>query len=196
MKGTARGLQFLHEFSPKKYVHGDLRPNNILLGLNFEPYISDFGLARLATIAGNISPYLQSDRVGTDNKSLSDASVSPLITNKGNLYQAPEALKTLKPSQKWDVYSYGVILLELITGRAPVVLLDNFQMDLVKWVELCIEEKKPLLDVLDQGLVREIEREDEIILVLKIALSCVQVNPERRPSMRSVVDTLEIVGEN
>ncbi|KAF3339557.1 putative inactive leucine-rich repeat receptor-like protein kinase [Carex littledalei] len=196
MKGIARGLQFLHEFSPKKYVHGDLRPNNILLGPNFEPYISDFGLARLATIAGNISPYLQLDRAGTDNKSQSDASISLLMTTKGNLYQAPEALKTLKPSQKWDVYSYGVILLELITGRAPVILLDNLQMDLVKWVEFCIEEKKPLLDVLDPGLVREIEREDEIILVLKIALSCVQVNPEKRLSMRTVVDTLERVGEN
>ncbi|KAJ4788567.1 Leucine-rich repeat protein kinase family protein [Rhynchospora pubera] len=196
MKGIATGLQFLHEFSPKKYVHGDLRPNNVLMGPNFEPYISDFGLARLATIAGNISPYLPSDRTGTDNKSQSDASVSPLITTKGNLYQAPEALKTLKPSQKWDVYSYGVILLELITGRAPVVLLDNLQMDLVKWVELCIEEKKPLLDVLDPGLVREIDREDEIILVLKIALSCVQVSPEKRPNMRSVVDTLDRVGES
>ncbi|KAJ3695674.1 hypothetical protein LUZ60_001051 [Juncus effusus] len=190
IKGTAKGLQFLHEFSPKKYVHGDLKPNNILLSQNFTPHISDFGLARLATIAGNFSPY-QSDRNVTGTETKSDASVSPLLTNKGNLYQAPEALKTLKPSQKWDVYSFGVILLELITGRAPMVLLDNLQMDLVKWVEICIEEKKPLLDVLDPCLVRELEREDEIIAVLKIALNCVLLNPERRPVMRSVVDALE-----
>ncbi|KAL6608035.1 hypothetical protein ACP70R_041098 [Stipagrostis hirtigluma subsp. patula] len=191
MKGVAKGLSFLHEFSPKKYVHGDLRPNNVLLGTNLEPYISDFGLGRLANIAGG-SPFVQSDRVGLekDQSQQSDASVSPLVS-KGSCYQAPEALKTLKPSQKWDVYSYGVILLEMITGRSPMVLLETMQMDLVQWVQFCIEEKKPSADVLDPFLARDSEREDEMIAVLKIALACVQANPERRPSMRHVTETLE-----
>lgn len=66
MKGVANGISFLHEFSPKKYVHGDLRPNNVLLGMDMEPYISDFGLGRLANIAGGASPFSQSDRVGVE----------------------------------------------------------------------------------------------------------------------------------
>lgn len=191
MKGIARGLAFLHEFSPKKYVHGDLRPNNVLLGMNMEPYISDFGLGRLANIAGG-SPFLQSDRMAAEKTptQLSDISVSPLVS-KGSFYQAPEALKTLKPSQKWDVYSYGVILLEMISGRSPVVLLETLEIDLVKWIQSCIEEKKPLADVLDPSLSREVDREDEMIAVLKIAMACVQANPERRPTMRHVVDTLD-----
>ncbi|XP_062104863.1 receptor protein kinase-like protein ZAR1 [Humulus lupulus] len=65
MKGIAKGLVYLHEFSPKKYFHGDLKPNNILLGQNMEPQISNFGLGRLANIAGG-SPTLQSSRMATD----------------------------------------------------------------------------------------------------------------------------------
>ncbi|KQK04494.1 receptor protein kinase-like protein ZAR1 [Brachypodium distachyon] len=192
MKGVASGMSFLHEFSPKKYVHGDLRPNNVLLGTGMEPYISDFGLGRLANIAGGGSPFAESDRDGLEKAQIQhpDASVCPILS-KGPCYQAPEALITLKPSQKWDVYSYGVILLEIITGRSPVVLLETMQMDLVQWVQFCIEEKKESADVLDPFLARESEREDEMIAVLKIALACIQANPERRPSMRHVTQTLE-----
>lgn len=189
MRGIAKGLAYLHEVSPKKYVHGDLKPNNVLLGPKMEPYISDFGVGRLANIAGG-SPLLQSSRMATENPQ-SDVSMSPMITI-ASCYQAPEALKTLKPSQKWDVYSYGVILLELISGRSPIVLMETLEMDLVRWVQLCIEEKKPLADVLDPFLSDELDvKEDEIIAVLKIALTCVQANPERRPAMRNVLDTLE-----
>ena len=189
MRGIAKGLTYLHEVSPKKYVHGDLKPNNILLGLKMEPYISDFGVGHLANIAGG-SPLLQSNRMASD-KPQSDVAVSPMFSI-ASCYQAPEALKTLKPSQKWDVYSYGVILLELISGRFPVVLMETSEMDLVRWVQFCIEEKKPLSDVLDPFLSHELDtKEDEIIAVLKIALACVQGNPERRPSMRNVIETLD-----
>ncbi|XP_064999940.1 receptor protein kinase-like protein ZAR1 isoform X1 [Musa acuminata AAA Group] len=191
MKGIAKGLAFLHEFSPKKYVHGDLKPNNVLLGLDMEPYISDFGVGRLANIAGG-SPFLQSDRIADEKtqSQQSDVAFGPVIS-RGSCYQAPEALKTLKPSQKWDVYAYGVILLELISGRSPLVLLETMEMDLVCWIQFCIEEKKPLLDVLDPFLAQELDREDEIITVLKIALACVQADPEKRPSMRHATDTIQ-----
>lgn len=190
MRGIAKGLAHLHEVSPKKYVHGDLKPNNILLGLKMEPYISDFGVGRLANIAGG-SPLLhQSSRMATD-KPQSDASMSPM-TAIALCYQAPEALKTLRPSQKWDVYSFGVILLELISGCSPIVLMETSEMDLVRWVQLCIEEERPLADVLDPSLSHELDaREDEIIAVLKVALTCVQANPEKRPAMRNVLDALE-----
>ncbi|XP_006843749.2 receptor protein kinase-like protein ZAR1 isoform X1 [Amborella trichopoda] len=187
-RGVAKAMAFLHEFSPKKYVHGDLKPSNILLGLNMEPYVSDFGLGRLANIAGN-SPENQSGRV-TSETNKSDVPAT-LVVNQGSCYQAPEALKLLKPSQKWDVYSYGVILLELVSGRSPAVLLGSLEMDLVKWVQHCIEEKKQLSEVLDPVLMEDLKREEEILGLLKIALACVQVNPERRPSMRHVLEILE-----
>ncbi|KAK6931540.1 Leucine-rich repeat [Dillenia turbinata] len=198
MKGIAKGLVYLHEYSPKKYVHGDLKPNNILLGQNMEPHISDFGLGRLANIAGG-SPTLQSRRVASEKSqqkhqstgSFEAATVSS-TTNVGSCYQAPEALKVLKPSQKWDVYSYGVILLEMITGRSTIVLVGTLEMDIVRWIQLCIEEKKPLSDVLDPHLAQDdADKEEEIIAVLKIALACIQTNPERRPTMRHVSETLD-----
>lgn len=197
IKGIAKGLVYLHEFSPKKYVHGDLKPNNILLGHNMEPHVSDFGLGRLANIAGG-SPTLQSSRMPAEKaqerqqKSVStDVATTNSSSNLGSYYQAPEAFKVVKPSQKWDVYSYGVILLEMITGRTPVVHVGSSEMDLVHWIQLCIEEKKPLADVLDPYLVPDADKEEEIIAVLKIAMACVHSSPERRPTMRHISDALD-----
>lgn len=197
MKGIAKGMVYLHEFSPKKYVHGDLKPNNILLGQNMEPHISDFGLGRLANIAGG-SPTLQSSRMATEKQqerqqksAPSEVNTVSSSTNLGFFYQAPEALKVVKPSQKWDIYSYGVILLEMITGRLPIVQVGTSEMDLVQWIQLCIEEKKPLSDVLDPYLADDADKEEEIIAVLKIAMACVHSSPDRRPAMRHVYDALD-----
>ncbi|KAG5240420.1 leucine-rich repeat transmembrane protein [Salix suchowensis] len=195
IKGIARALVYLHEFSTKKYVHGDLKPSNVLLGQDMEPHISDFGLGRLATIAGG-SPIQESNRATSETPqerqqkgepSSEVATVS--YTDLGSYYQAPEALKVLKPSQKWDVYSCGVILLEMITGRSPAVCVDTSEMDLVHWIQLCIEEQKPLVDVLDPYLAPDVDKEeDEMIAVLNIAMACVRSSPEKRPTMRHVSD--------
>lgn len=197
MKGTARGMVYLHEYSPKKYVHGDLKPSNILLGQNMEPKISDFGLGRLANIAGG-SPTLQSSRMISEKPqprqqghTPSEVATVASASSFGSYYQAPEALKVVKPSQKWDVYSYGVILLEMITGRSPMVQVGTLEMDIVHWIQLCIEEKKPLSDVLDPYLAQDLDKEEEIIGALKIAMACIHTSPERRPSMRHVLDALE-----
>ncbi|XP_022945835.1 receptor protein kinase-like protein ZAR1 [Cucurbita moschata] len=194
MEGIAKGLVYLHEFSPKKYVHGNLKTNNVLLGHNMVPHISNFGLARLVNITGG-SPTLQSGHLTDEKpheKQLKSATseASTFSSNMNTYYQAPEALKVVKPSQKWDVYSFGVILLEMITGRLPIVQVGALEMDLVQWIQLCIEEKKPLSDVIDPSLTPDDDTDEEIITVLKISLACVQNSPERRPTMRHVSDAL------
>ncbi|KAK4779870.1 hypothetical protein SAY87_015976 [Trapa incisa] len=204
MKGVAKGLVYLHEFSPRKYVHGDLNPKNILLGQNMEPRISNFGLGRLAIIAGG-SPTLQSDRLAYASdqkpqerqlKSASPPDVATIITSSSlrSYYQAPEVLKVVKPSQKWDVYSFGVILLEMITGRYPIIQVGPSEMNIVHWIQLCIDEKRPLSDVLDPSLADGPDKEEEIIGALKIAFACVHRNPERRPVMRHVSEVIERLG--
>ncbi|KAK1416118.1 hypothetical protein QVD17_31906 [Tagetes erecta] len=190
IRGTAKGLAYLHECSPKKYVHGDVKPSNILLGPNMEPQISDFGVSRLANIAGGSTPTLQSNRMVLEAATTTATSTSASYT-PASCYQAPEAFKVVKPSQKWDVYSFGIVLLEMITGKPSVVQVGPEEMDLVRWMQLCIEDKKPLLDVLDPGLADDVDKEEEeMIAVLKIAIGCTQSNPEKRPSMRHVAEIL------
>ncbi|KAG6396594.1 hypothetical protein SASPL_142747 [Salvia splendens] len=180
LRGVAKGLVYLHECSPKKYVHGDLKPSNILLDHKMEAKISDFGLGHLAHIAGGVvtEKHHHHQRQG----SYLSSEVVPTWAS----YRAPEAVKVVKASQKWDVFSYGMILLEVVTGRSVV--------DLVNWVQLCIEEKSPLSEILDLHLIQENggrREEEEMIGVLKIAMLCTHCNPDTMPSMRHVSDALE-----
>ncbi|GER29910.1 leucine-rich repeat receptor-like protein kinase [Striga asiatica] len=200
MRGIARGLAFIHDYSPKKYVHGNLSPSNILLRPDLEPVISDFGLARLATITGPTSgsPTNLSGRTASTFETAQSIEPGHMLSSSGSFgssYLAPEAPQAAKPSQKWDVYSFGLILLEMLTGRLPVVQVSGSEMELVRWIELCVEERRPVSEVLDAGLAaREEEgREGEMMGVLKIAMACVQVGPERRPIMRHVRDALDRV---
>ncbi|KAJ0098697.1 hypothetical protein Patl1_21408 [Pistacia atlantica] len=198
IKGIARGLAFLHEFSPRKYVHGDLRPSNILLGQNMEPLISDFGLCRLANIAEESqAAQCEQTTTGTPKRSSTPEQSSPFeftainATLSRSYYQAPEVSKVRKPTQKWDVYSYGVILLEMISGKPPMIQIGSLEMNLVQWIHLMLEDGKLMIDILDPLLARELNKEDEIAAVLKIALACVCKSPDKRPSMRHVFDSLD-----
>ncbi|KAL6543794.1 Zygote arrest protein 1 [Orobanche gracilis] len=197
MKGVAKGLVHLHEHSPKKYLHGNLKPSNVLLGHDMEPEISDFGLGRLVDITGGGFPTIPSSRTVFENQQQSSEAPPATYASSAQFvsyYQAPEVLKAVKPSQKWDVYSYGVMLLEAITGRTPLVQVGDSEIELVRWVQLCVDDGRPVSDVLDPHLVLEDEREEEMVEVLRIAMGCVQSGPERRPSMRHVLDALEKVG--
>lgn len=193
MKGIARGLAYLHEFSPKRYVHGNLRPSNILLGQMMEPHISDFGLRLLTNIDGESQTYeLEQMSNGTPQSSSPYEFLppSPTVTARSS-YQAPEASRLTKPSQKWDIYSYGVILLEMISGKFPVMKIGCLEMNLVQWIQLSIEDRKPLSHVLDPFMGHDLDNEEEMVAIIKIALACVQRSPEKRPSMRYVCDNLE-----
>ncbi|CAK9181554.1 unnamed protein product [Ilex paraguariensis] len=190
-KGTARGLAYLHECSPRKFVHGDIKPSNILLDTEFQPYISDFGLNRLITITGN-DPSSSGGFIGGAFPYLKSAQ-----PEGANNHRAPEARTPgNRATQKWDVYSFGVVLLELLTGKSPELSSPSTSTstevpDLVSWVRKGFEEENPLSDMVDPMLLQEVHAKKEVLAVFHIALACTEADPEVRPRMKTVSENLE-----
>lgn len=192
--GVARGLAYLHE---KKHVHGNLKPSNILLGSDMEPKIGDFGLERIVTgdtsyKVGVSARNFGSKRSTASRESYQDHSFgpspSPSPSSMGglSLYLAPESLRNLKPNPKWDVYSFGVILLELITGKVVVVEEVGQNLDLVG------DDKCRILRMADGAIRVELEGKEETLLsLLKLGYNCASAVPHKRPSMKEVVQVLE-----
>lgn len=197
-KGTARGLAYLHECSPRKFVHGDIKPSNILLDNDFQPYISDFGLSRLISITGS-SPSSSSSGGGFIGGAL--PYTKPVQSERVNNYRAPEARNpNNRPTQKWDTYSFGVVLLELLTGKSPDLsppttsTSTEITMDLVKWVKKGFEDENPLSDMVDPMLLQEVHAKKEVLAVFHVALACTAGDPEVRPRMKTVSENLERLG--
>ncbi|KAJ9169350.1 hypothetical protein P3X46_017554 [Hevea brasiliensis] len=192
-KGTARGLAYLHECSPRKFVHGDIKPSNILLDNEFQAYISDFGLSRLINITGN-NPSSSGGFIGG-----ALPYVKSVQTERTNNYCAPEArVPGNRPTQKWDVYSFGVVLLELLTGKSPELSPTTSTSieipDLVRWVRKGFEEENPLSDMVDPMLLQEVHAKKEVLAVFHVALACTESDPEVRPRMKNVSENLERIG--
>uniref|UniRef100_A0A2N9FES1 non-specific serine/threonine protein kinase n=1 Tax=Fagus sylvatica TaxID=28930 RepID=A0A2N9FES1_FAGSY len=194
-KGVARGLAYLHE---KKHVHGNLKPSNILLGNDMEPKVGDFGLERLVSgdtsyKAGVSARNFGSKRSTASRDSFQDIAIgpspSPSPSSMGvSSYHAPESLRSLKPTPKWDVYSFGVILLELLTGK--VIVLD----DLSQGNGLLVEDKNRALRMADVAIRADVEGKEEVLLALfKLGYSCVSPIPNKRPPMKEVQQVLEKV---
>lgn len=193
-KGTARGLAYLHECSPRKFVHGDIKPSNILLSNDFQPYISDFGLNRLISITGN-NPSSSGGFMGS-----ALPYIKTVQTDKPNNYRAPEArIFGSKPTQKWDAYSFGIMLLELITGRSPdhslIASTSSEITDLVRWVRNGFEEENPFSEMIDSLLHQEMHvKKKEMLAVFQIALACTEQDPEIRPRLKTVSENLDRIG--
>ncbi|KAL4385764.1 hypothetical protein GQ457_15G003720 [Hibiscus cannabinus] len=190
-KGSARGLAYLHECSPRKFVHGDVKPSNILLDNEFQPYVSDFGLNKLITITGS-DPSSSGGFIG-------GLPYKSIRTERNDNYRAPEARVTgSRPTQKWDVYSFGVVLLELLTGKSPEISPTTSTSmeipDLVRWVRQGFEEENPLSDMVDPMLLQEVHAKKEVLAVFYVALACTEADPEIRPRMRTVSENLERIG--
>ncbi|XXG62255.1 hypothetical protein AAC387_Pa05g0653 [Persea americana] len=189
-KGTACGLAYLHECSPRKYVHGCIKPSNILLDAEFNPHISDFGLNRLISITGS-DPMSSGGFIGS-----ALPYSKPVPTEWVHNYRAPEARITgSRPAQKWDVYSFGVVLLEMLTGKCPDLPSapsTSFDVsELVRWVRKRFEVENPLSEMVDPGLLQEVHVEKELLAVFHIALACTETDPELRPRMKTVLENLE-----
>ncbi|KAL1368754.1 hypothetical protein HN51_022899 [Arachis hypogaea] len=164
--GVTRGLSYLH--NQESIVHGNLTSGNILLDEQTNAHITDFGLSRLMTTSANTN----------------------IIATAGSLgYNAPEISKTKKPNMKSDVYSLGVIILELLTGKPPGEPTNG--MDLPQWVASIVKEEWTN-EVFDLELMTDAPAiGDELLNTLKLALHCVDPSPAARPEAPQVLQQLE-----
>ncbi|WCJ41419.1 PR5-like receptor kinase [Euphorbia peplus] len=173
--GVAKGIDYLHQGCDQRILHFDIKPQNILLDHDFNPKVSDFGLAKLC---------------GKDQSAVS------MTTAKGTVgYMAPEIFSRNfgNVSYKSDVYSFGMLVLEMVGGRKIVeeTMRNSEQIYFPEWIYNLLEE--------GEDLRLEIEEEEDAKIAKKLAvvgLWCIQWNPVNRPSMKTVVRVLEEKGEN
>ncbi|KAH0912324.1 hypothetical protein HID58_035645 [Brassica napus] len=191
-QGTARGLMYIHEYSPRKYVHGNLKSTKILLDDELQPRISGFGLTRLVSGYSKLTGSISAKRQSLDQTFLTSATVVTRISSPSVAYLAPEARATsgCKLSQKCDVYSFGVVLMELLTGRKPNASSENSGEELVCIVRSWFKEGKHLDEILDQEVINKGYEEKQVIAAIHVALNCTEKDPEVRPRMRSVSESL------
>jgi serine/threonine protein kinase len=165
--GSARGLAFLHHSCIPHIIHRDMKSSNVLLDGNLEARVSDFGMARLM------------------NAFDTHLSVSTLAGTPG--YVPPEYYQSFRCTTKGDVYSYGVVLLELLSGKKPIDPNEFGDNNLVGWVKQMLKDNKsgeifdPTLDETKSG------EADELHQYLKIACECLDDRPNRRPTMIQVM---------
>ncbi|KAM3361265.1 LRR receptor-like serine/threonine-protein kinase RGI5 [Capsicum galapagoense] len=169
--GSAQGLAYLHHDCVPAILHRDVKCNNILIDSKFDAYIADFGLAKLMN-----SPNYHH-------------AMSSVAGSYG--YIAPEYGYTVNITEKSDVYSYGVVLLEILSGRSAVDTQIGDGLHIVEWVKKKMGSFEPAVTVLDaklQGLPDQMVQ--EMLQTLGIAMFCVNSSPAERPTMKEVVALL------
>ncbi|CAM0872060.1 unnamed protein product [Alopecurus aequalis] len=153
---AARGVAHIHTTGPTA-SHGNIKSSNVLLTKNYEARVSDHGLPTL------VGPSFSPTRVSG--------------------YRAPEVTDIRRVSQKADVYSFGVLLLELLTGKAPTHAVVNEEgLDLPRWVQSVVREEWTA-EVFDQELLRYQNVEEEMVQLLQLAIDCSAQHPDKRPTM-------------
>ncbi|KAI4334047.1 hypothetical protein L6164_018785 [Bauhinia variegata] len=168
--GTARGLNYLHDKCRDCIIHCDIKPENILLDADFRPKVADFGMAKL---------------VGRD--------FSRVLTNMRGTrgYLAPEWLSGLAITSKADVYSYGMMLFELVSGRRNSELSEDGQVKFFPALAAnIVSQGGDVVSVLDPRLNGNADIE-ELTRMIKVASWCTQDEEAHRPAMGQVVQMLE-----
>jgi serine/threonine protein kinase len=182
--GVAKGLAYLHHECLEWVIHCDVKPENILLDKNLEPKIADFGLAKLL------------------NRGASNHNVSRVRGTIG--YMAPEWISSLQITAKVDVYSYGVVLLELVLGRQVLDLAVDADEEVHKVLRELVGRLAQMLDreqsssinnVVDHRLSDHFN-DTQVRTLIRLAVSCLDEERSKRPTMESVVQTLLLADES
>eukprot|EP01018_Ginkgo_biloba_P019142 Gb_03681 [translate_table: standard] len=173
IRGVAEGLAFLHHDCQPHIIHRDIKGSNILLDNNFQAHITDFGLAR------NMNPQLS--HISTQAA--------------GTLgYMPPEYASGSIATMKADVYSFGMLMLEIATGRRPNLhVKDTNRRTLRNWVHALVKEgnEMELLDAsLRESLADQQHSEEKVVEFFRIGCLCTDIDPQKRPFMRDVVSIL------
>lgn len=161
-------IRYLHHEVTPHIIHRDIKASNVLLDSDFEPLVADFGFAKLIP-----------------------EGVSHMTTRvKGTLgYLAPEYAMWGKVSESCDVYSFGILLLEILTGRKPIEKLPGgVKRTITEWAEPLIVKGK-FKELVDPKLRGDFD-ENQLKQAINVAVLCVQSEPEKRPNMKEVVNTL------
>ncbi|KAF8103594.1 hypothetical protein N665_0188s0520 [Sinapis alba] len=167
--GIAEALDYLHNSASQPVIHRDVKSSNILLSNNFEPQLSDFGLARWASIS--TTHIVCSDVAGTFG------------------YLAPEYFMYGKVNDKIDVYAFGVVLLELFSGRKPISSgCPKGQESLVMWAKPILDDGK-YSQLLDPSL-RDNNNDDQMQRMALAATLCIRRSPQARPKMSILLKLL------
>uniref|UniRef100_A0A0E0NPK4 Protein kinase domain-containing protein n=1 Tax=Oryza rufipogon TaxID=4529 RepID=A0A0E0NPK4_ORYRU len=167
--GVAAGLAYLHHDCRPPVIHRDVKSSNVLLDANMDAKIADFGLARVMARAHE--------------------TVSVVAGSYG--YIAPEYGYTLKVDQKSDIYSFGVVLMELLTGRRPIEPEYGESQDIVGWIRERLRSNTGVEELLDASVGGRVDHvREEMLLVLRVAVLCTAKSPKDRPTMRDVVTML------
>ncbi|KAK3033238.1 hypothetical protein RJ639_033118 [Escallonia herrerae] len=179
--GIAKGLDYLHTGQQKPIIHGNLKSKNILLGRNYQPYVSDFGLHLLLN---------------------STAGQEMLEDSAAEGYKAPELIKMKEASQQTDIYSLGVILLELLTGKEPIIkqstpdqdfYLPNLARSAILDHRISNLYHPDILIVENKGQCAITE--DQILRFFQLSMACCSPSPSLRPDIKQILRKLEDIGK-
>lgn len=180
--GLAKGLAYLHTGLHKPIIHGNLKSKNVLLGSDFQPYISDYGLHLV------LNP---------------TAGQEMLETSAAQGYKAPELMKMKDVSESTDIYSLGILLLELLTGKEPVITAnssDSEQLYLPNVIRRAILDHRindmyhPQIVSNQTGKQRH-KTEDCALKLVQLAMSCCSASPSLRPEASEVARKVEEIGK-
>ncbi|XP_059644029.1 receptor-like protein kinase FERONIA [Cornus florida] len=172
LMGAARGLEFLHT-SEKQIIYSNFKTSNILLDACYNAKISDIGMAKVGSSNGEIYevPWL----------------IGPYV------YAAPEYIATGYPDVKSDLYGFGVVLVEMLTGlRALDTNRPNGKRYLVDWIKPYFKKKMKLKDVMDSRFEGKYPSRAATQMI-QLALRCLEREPKYRPSIKEVVENLELI---